>query len=93
MRICNIFSYGLKRGVKLLCTSLLFCVILNYLTELFVFSLYANDRDCLSDFSIICYNVRCSDSHYKDNQIEIAKQILKEAPDIVFFVRVLSFRK
>ena len=84
MRICNIFSYGLKRGVKLLCTSLLFCVILNYLTELFAFNLCANDINCKSDFSVMCYNVKCSDSHYKENQIEIAKQILKEAPDIVF---------
>lgn len=37
-----------------------------------------------SDFSVMCYNVKCSDILYRDNQVEIAKLILRESPDIVF---------
>ena len=40
--------------------------------------------DYKSDFSVMCYNVRCRDDFYKDNQIKIAKQILRESPDVVF---------
>ncbi len=74
----------MKKHFKWLFNSFLFFVILNYLTELFAFNLCTKDKDCQSDFSIMCYNVKCRDSHYKDNQIEIAKQILKESPDVVF---------
>lgn len=84
MSIVKIFLYRLKRCHKWSCFALLFCVILNYLTEFFAFNICANYTDCESDFSVMCYNVKCSDSHYKDNQIEIAKQILRESPDVVF---------
>lgn len=84
MRNEYINIYKLKKTFKWLCVLLPICIVLNYLTELFAFNLHAKDKDCQSDFSIMCYNVKCSDSHYKDNQIEIAKQILNESPDVVF---------
>ena len=63
---------------------LIFLLTINYITETIP---YRINFICSSksDFSVMCYNVKCSDSHYKENQIEIAKQILKESTDVVFF--------
>ena len=84
MRNEYINIYKLKKTFKWLCVLLPICIVLNYLTELFAFNLHAKDKDCQSDFSIMCYNVKCSDSHYKDNQVGIAEIILRESPDVVF---------
>ena len=84
MLIGNIFSCRLKSNFKWLCFALLFCITINYLTGLFAFNIFAGSVYSHSDLSVMCYNVKCSDSLYKENQIEIAKLILRESPDIVF---------
>ena len=84
MSIVKIFLYRLKKYLKWSCLAFLFCLVFNYLTELFAFNLCTKGKDCQSDFSIMCYNVKCSDGLYKKNQIEIAKLIIKESPDVVF---------
>ena len=84
MLIGNIFSCRLKSNFKWLCFALLFCITINYLTGLFAFNIFAGSVYSHSDLSVMCYNVKCSDSLYKENQIEIAKLILKESPDVVF---------
>ncbi len=84
MSIVKIFLYSLKKYLKWSCLAFLFCLVFNYLTELFAFNLCTKGKDCQSDFSIMCYNVKCSDGLYKENQIEIAKLIIKESPDVVF---------
>ena len=48
-----------------------------------------------STFKVLCYNVKCSDDDYFKTQINIADEIIKESPDLVFlceFNRSISLR-
>lgn len=84
MFIGSLFSCRLISNFNWLFFVLLFCVLINYLTDLFAFNISADSAYSHSDLSVMCYNVKCSDSLYKKNQVGIAKQILKESPDVVF---------
>lgn len=84
MRISYITLCKSKRVLKWFCVILLLCIVLNILTNLFAFNIPDKVADSKSELSVMCYNVKCRDSLYKDNQMEIAKLILKESPDVVF---------
>ena len=45
---------------------------------------FASDTPSHNDFSVLCYNVKCSDEGYQENQIGIANEIIAESPDVVF---------
>lgn len=55
---------------------------LNYATELIPIR-FSTNISADSDFSVLCYNVRCSGADYQKNQISIAKKIIEEFPDVV----------
>ena len=84
MRISYITLCKSKRVLKWFCVILLLCIVLNILTNLFAFNISADNAYRTPDLSVMCYNVKCRDSLYKDNQMEIAKLILRESPDVVF---------
>ena len=84
MFIGRLISCRLISNFNWLFFVLLSCVLINYLTELFAFNIPDKVADSKSELSVMCYNVKCSDCLYKENQTEIAKLILKESPDIVF---------
>ena len=86
MRISYITLCKSKRTLKWLYVILLLvlCIVLNIQTNLFAFNISADNAYRCSDLSVMCYNVKCRDRFYKENQIEIAKLILRESPDIVF---------
>lgn len=65
-----------------LCGLLAFFLILNYLTETIPVC-FSSGQPSNGDFSVMCYNVRCSDDNYDKTQIGIAKEIIAESPDIV----------
>ncbi len=80
----------LKKGLdaykrKWWLVSVLFALLLvvNYITET-VPSLISFVTTPESDFSVLCYNVRCSDEAYQTNQIGIANELLAKLPDIIF---------
>ena len=58
-------------------------LFLNYVPETIPFRI-SPSISSKSDFSVLCYNVKCSDQNYKENQIGIANEIMTESPDIVF---------
>ena len=64
---------------------LIFLLTINYITETipYRFNFICSSK---SDFSVMCYNVKCSDSHYKENQIEIAKTNYYETIQQITFV-------
>lgn len=86
MRISYITLCKSKKTLKWFCVILLLvlCIVLNIQTNLFAFNISADNAYRCSDLSVMCYNVKCSDCLYKENQTEIAKLILRESPDIVF---------
>ena len=72
-----------KKWKIVLCLFVLVWII-NIFTELFSFGGLTVIDSRVSFFSVLCYNVKCSDKHYADNQKHIANLILKESPDLVF---------
>lgn len=72
-----------KKCLRNICALLVFLLAINFLIEIIPIHTIFNNL-AKGDLSVMCYNVKCSDSLYKENQIEIAKQILRESPDIVF---------
>lgn len=72
-----------KKWPLWLCAILAILLFLNYETETVPFH-YSKKPSNHSDFSVLCYNVKCSDKDYQRNQIDIAKEIISEAPDVVF---------
>lgn len=58
-------------------------IIVNYMTETIPIC-FSSGTTADSDFSVLCYNVKCSDEDYKVNQTGIANEIIKEKPDVVF---------
>ena len=86
MRISYITLCKSKRILRWLYVILLLvlCIVLNIQANLFAFNISADNAYRCSDLSVMCYNVKCRDRFYKENQIEIAKLILRESPDIVF---------
>ena len=58
-------------------------LVLNYVTESIPIR-FVSDAPSHSDFSVMCYNVKCSDEDYQENQSDIANEIIAESPDVVF---------
>ena len=56
---------------------------MNYATESIPVH-FSSSITAHSDFSVLCYNVKCSGVDYLENQIEIANMIIKESPDVVY---------
>ena len=72
------FLKNLLIGVSLIVVAL----SVNYVTETIPFHMYKGAME--SNFSVLCYNVRCSDENYEKNQIGIADEIIAASPDVVF---------
>ena len=69
--------------------------IANCCGEFWCVNLSSNKKVEKYTFSILCYNVKCSDDNYFENQIKIANEIIKESPDVLFlceFNRSISLR-
>lgn len=81
-----------RRWMLGICGIVAILLFLNYVTESIPIH-FALDTLSHSDFSVICYNVKCSDEDYQENQRCIANEIIAESPDVVFlceFNRSLS---
>jgi len=60
-----------------------FLLFLNYFTESVPIRFLTTSSPKIG-FSVLCYNVKCSDSNYNENQINIADEIIGKSPDLVF---------
>lgn len=56
----------------------------NQLTETLPFNFNTNKQNSECDITVLCYNVKCSSPSYKLNQNSIAREILKERPDVIY---------
>ena len=66
-------------------------LLINNITESVPLNLFPINKSYYATFTVMCYNVKCSDSLYRNNQVKIANVILAELPDIVFLCEFNKF--
>ena len=64
----------------------------NYATQTIPFNLTLGKDSDKVDLKVLCYNVRCLNSSYPDNEIKIARQILAEDPDVIYLCEFALYR-
>lgn len=72
-----------KRWMWWVCGLMAVMLFMNYATESIPVR-FSSSISADSEFSVLCYNVKCSDVGYRENQIDIANMIIKESPDVVY---------
>lgn len=70
----------------------LIAIILNIQSETFPLHFFSYGERPQTDFTVLVYNVHGLDVNYKEKQVDIAKLILSESPDIAFLCEFPLYR-
>ena len=84
--------FAVKKMWKWATMAFFLFLITNYVTQTIPFNLTLGKDSDKADLKVLCYNVRCLNSAYPDNEIKIARQILAEDPDVIYLCEFALYR-
>lgn len=87
-----IIIFAVKKMWKWAVSASILFLTINYATQTIPFNLAFGENGNMVDLKVLCYNVRCLNSSYPDNEIKIARQILAEDPDVIYLCEFALYR-